>query len=44
VYLAREEPGDRQREAELLRESQAMFVRIRMSRLATLAEERLQAP
>jgi hypothetical protein len=43
VYLVREEPGDRKRKAELLRESQAMLEEMRISCLAALVEERLQA-
>jgi adenylate cyclase len=43
VYLARGEPGDRQRAAELLRESQGMFEAMGISRLAGLAGKRLQS-
>jgi DNA-binding SARP family transcriptional activator len=43
VCLARGEPGDRQRAAELLRESQGMFEAMGISRLADLAARRLES-
>lgn len=43
VCLARGERGDRQRAAELLRESQGMFEAMGISRLAAVAGGRLQS-
>ncbi|MFC2031256.1 tetratricopeptide repeat protein, partial [Chloroflexota bacterium] len=43
AHRARGEPGDLERERELLRESQEMFTGMGILRYAALAEERLQA-